>query len=189
MEWVTWILFEELAALGALLFTVNFILLVYWRRSGRWQPLVVGLAVAIVLLVVQKLVVTQREHAIRVLEPLENDVLTEQTTALAVALAPQFEASGMGRDDFLAYVQRQYDNWSISSLRRSSVLVSDSTPDRFVVVANYQANIMSQGFAGLLPTSWDITFVKTETGWQILAVQPRHIAGVSNPSWRQLDAP
>ena len=58
MSWFTWIFLESLPALGALLFTVNFFLLVYWRRSGRVRPLLIGLGAAIVLLIVQAAVVT-----------------------------------------------------------------------------------------------------------------------------------
>ena len=188
MEWVTWILFEQPAALGAVLFTVNFVLLVYWRRGGRWQPLVIGLAAAVALLAIQALVVTRREHAILVLKPIEADVLAERTDAIAAALSPEFEASGMGKDAFLAYVKRHYERRSVRGLRRGSVRVRESQPDRFVVTAAYQVNIMSEGFSGVLPTSWDITFVETEGGWQILSVQPRQVAGVSTPSWRQLEA-
>ena len=86
MEWVTWLLFESVAALGSVLGLVLFALLVHWRRSGQVRPLLLGLGVAAALLLVQVLVVTRREHAGRILAAIERDIVAARTAALEAAL-------------------------------------------------------------------------------------------------------
>jgi hypothetical protein len=187
MNWVTWFLFESVAALGAVLGIVLFVLLVHWRRSGRPWPLLIGLGVAAVLLVVQALVVTQREWAARMLDPIEKDLVASRTAALAATLAPDFETGGLDGDRFVAFVRRELQSTKMRWLDRWGLQLQESAADRFVVTTNYSADVTTGGYSGSIPSTWSITFVRTAAGWKIACIRPLHIAGVDTPTWEDLD--
>jgi hypothetical protein len=186
VEWVAWVLFESLPALGAMLFTANFVLLVYWRRRERVRPLLIGLAVAVVLLGVQALVETRREAAMRILAGIEQDVRAAQTESLAAALSPSFDADGLSKAEFLIGVQVALDHVRIHALHRGEVRVREASPDQFVVSAVYLGDVEVDAFRGPVRTRWDITFVRGEPDWQISAIRPRAIEGLQDPSWRRI---
>lgn len=189
MEWFAWLFFESLPALGAALFVINFVLLAYWRRSERVLPLLVGLALAMVLLGVQTLVITRQEHAIRMLAAIERDVVAARTDSLAATLAPDFKTGKMGPDEFLEYVERQYERVRVHSTNRGRLEIIESLPDRFMVEVAYTPDVTVGGYEGRLPTRWRFTFVRTETGWRIASLRPIHVARLSNPGWDELNAP
>lgn len=187
MSWLIWLLFESLPALGAFLGVVLFVLLVYWRRSGKGRPLLIGLGVAVVLLVVQALVVTQREQAARVLTRVERDIRASRADALADALAPDFESQGLRRDEFVTYVRRQLSKVRVRWLDRWELTTEDAGPDRFTAVVTYVAEVAVEGMSGIPRSSWNIVFVRTPAGWRIAGIECRHIDGHQGVSWRELD--
>ena len=189
MDWLAWFLLESSPVLGAALFTANFVLLVYWRRSGRVRPLLIGLAVAVALLAVQTLVVTRREHAARILKGIQQDVIAAQTENLGLALSDRFDADGMGPDAFVEFVARQYDRVRVRSVIRSELQVESSQPDQFIVAVAYQADVSTGGYGGWLRTRWDITFERTAAGWRIVRIQPTYIDGMPTPDWNRIDQP
>jgi len=181
------LLFESVAGLAAVLAVVLFVLLVYWRRSGRSKPLLIALAVTVLLFVVQTLVVTAREHVAQVMSAIEKDLVHARTAALAVALAPEFETAGMDRDAFVAYVARQMKKVDVRSVERQSLGVEESAGDRLTVTAAYLADVTVQDYAGELLTRWSLTFVRTPDGWQIVAIQPLYVSGIDHPTWTDID--
>lgn len=192
LKWTTmsamiWFFFESALALAAVLGVALFVLLVYWRRGGSARPLLVGLAVAIALLVMQRLVVTQREQAGRILKSIEMDITASRTAALAAALAPDFDADGLDRDEFLALVHRQLEHVKVRWVDRWRLEVRESEAERFVVEAVYMADITAEIYSGAASGSWSVTFVRTPTGWKIACVQPLRIEGMSNPTWQDVD--
>jgi len=186
---VTWLLFESQVALAATFFPVLFGLLVYWRRSGRGRPLLVALIAAGTLFGLQEIVVTRCEQAIRVLSEIEKDVVSAQTARLAAALAPEFRAGKMDRDEFVEFVQHQYRRVRVEEVSRGKVEVLHSSKREFVVRANYRAEVMTEWFRGLVTSQWQITFVQTEEGWRIKAAEPLHIGGVERPGWSHFSEP
>ena len=187
MNVLTWFLFESAPALAAVLGVALFVLLVYWRRSGQVRPLLVGLAVAAVLLLIQRLVVTQREQAGRILKSIETDIVASRTGALEAALAPDFEAGELDRDAFLAVVRRQLERAKVRWVDRWRLAVQESEAQRFVVEVFYTADIATEVYTGTTSASWSITFVRTPAGWKIASVQPVRVEGMSNPTWQDLD--
>jgi hypothetical protein len=187
MAFIAWVLFESAAALAAVLGVTLFILLVYWRRSGRGRPLLIGLAVAILLFVVQALVVTPREHVGRTLTAIETDIVRARTDALADALAADFDAAGMNRDAFIAYVGRQMQKVDVHYVDRRSLHVEDADGDRVRGTAEYLADVTVRDYADRLPTRWSLTFVRTADGWKIVTIEPLSIAGIDRPSWNEID--
>ena len=187
MGWLTWFLFESVAALGAVLGVVLFVLLVYWRRTGQSRPLLVGLGVALTLLVIQALVVTQREHAEHILEPIEKELVASRTDALAAALAPDFDADGLDRDGFLAYVRRQLQSVKVRWLERWALQLAEADAERFVATATYTADVAGSSYVGSMESVWAFTFVRTDDGWKIATIRPLSIAGLENPTWGSID--
>lgn len=180
-------MFESFAALAAVLFTVNFVLLVHWRRGGRVRPLLIGLVTALVFLALQAVVVTRREHAIRILTRIEDDVVGARTDALAASLSPAFDADGMGPEEFIAFVNRQYESVKVRGVRRARMIFQESQADLFTIEVSYQADISAEAYSGWFPTRWRITFERCSLGWLIRAIRPTYIAGLPNPSWNQID--
>jgi len=189
VETVTWLVFESQVALAAALLPVIFGLLVYWRRSGRRRPLLLGLIAAGALFALQEIVVTRREQATRVLTEIEKDVVSAQTARLAAALAPEFRAGKMDRDEFVEFVRHQYRRVRVEEVSRGKVEVIRSSKREFVVRANYRADVMTDWFRGLVTSGWQITFVQTEEGWRIKAAEPLHIGGVERPGWSHFSEP
>jgi hypothetical protein len=186
MDWLIWVLFESLPALGAAVGLPLFVLLVYWRRGGRGLPLLIGLAVAAVLIAVQSLVVTRREHAGRILKAIESDLAESRTSALAAALAPDFYSDGLDHDGFLAYVRRQLQRVSVKWVERRGLQVQQTWPDRFAVAASYTADLVVDGYAGTVPSHWSITFARTPEGWKITHIRPLNVGGDGTVSWESI---
>ena len=183
MDRVVWLFFESLPALAAVLVTALFVLLVYWRRSGHVRPLLIGLAVALVLLIVQALVVTKRERAGRILDAIVADLIKSRTGALAAALAPDFRSAGRNRDEFIAYVAERLQTTQVRWADRTRLVIEAPESDRFVARANYVAQATSGGFAVTLPSEWTFTFVRTPQGWKIHDIECVRIEGLSESEW------
>jgi hypothetical protein len=175
MEWLSWLLLEEYRALVAVLFGVDFVLLVYWR-----------LALSILLLSVQALVVTRREHAQRLLAGIEQDLVAGRTQALAAALAPSFSAGGLGPGEFVAAVRGVLERVRVRAVNCSELRVRESRPGDFIVAAAYQGDVDTGDFGGWVRTRWDITLVQTEVGWRIQGIEPKYIDGLPRPDWDEI---
>ncbi len=183
MNWLTWILFESPVALGTALLPPLFVLLVLWRRRGRAQPLLVGLAAAAALVILQALVSTRREHAVRLLDPIERELVQARTTALGAALAQNFDAGCLDRDAFLAQVEQSLHRIRIRWLERWRLTIQDSDPDQFTAAAEYLAEVNTEGIAHTPRSAWELLFVRTPAGWRLGGVRCLHIDGVADP-WR-----
>jgi hypothetical protein len=189
MTWLTWFLFESFPALAAALFTADFILLVIWRRSARAKPLLIGLGLSVVLLTVQGLVVTRREHAARLLRTIERDLVAAKTTGLAAALANDFRSGQMDKEQFLALVARQCERVRISTLHRSQLEIRQSQPERFVAEAAYLADLRSDLVNGWIRSRWELTFADAPDGWCIVSIRAMYIDGIDNPDRLSLELP
>jgi hypothetical protein len=187
MSVLTWFFFESVPALAAPLGVALFVLLVYWRRGGSARPLLMGLAAAAALLLTQQLVVTQREQAGRILKTIETDIVVSKTTALAAALAPEFDARGLDRDAFLDLVRRQLEHVKVRWVDRWQLAVRESASERFVAEVTYSADITADVYSGPATGTWAITFIRTPAGWKIDCVQPIRIGDMSDPSWHDID--
>ena len=182
MQTLQWFFLESTAALGAVLFVALFWLLVYWRRSGNVRPLLVGLGLAIILLVTQGLVTTQREHADRILERIEKDVRQGRSTALAEVLAPQFTSVGLNREQFLALVNERLQHITIRWLHRTA-LELEPEGNGFVARAGYLAEISFDNDAGGFGSQWTFHFASADGQWRITAIDLPRIANRTFNSW------
>lgn len=173
-----WFFLESVAALGVVLFLVNFALLVNWRRRGKPRPLLVGLVLAAGLLSLSLAVVTPREHAGRILRAIERGLTERSTEALARALSPEFRAERMTADDFLAMVRDRLDFTRVIDLRRTDLRITRHSPDEMTVQASYLADIDSRGgFRGYFTSRWELRFARRDGEWRITTIAPVHLQG------------
>lgn len=186
MSALRWILFESPAALGALCMLTLFGLLVHWRRSLNPRPLLVGLALAVVLFVVQAVVVTDRERARLVMRPIELGLMNHDVAPLEAALAPAFAAGPRDRTAFIDYVQHQLQRLDLRTVRLRRVVIDKSTRGRFVATLFYTADIRGEDFDGTLTSLWRITFEQTDDGWKISGIEPLRIGMTPIANWREL---
>jgi hypothetical protein len=172
VDTLVWVLLESTVTLAVILALVSFFLLVYWRRSGRPRPLLIGLAVAFVLLGLQALIVTKREHAAATLSRIETDLLASRVEALDRALAADFQAGHMNHESFVDFARRQLKVVEIHWLRRTSPRVEQSQKDSFRISVGYTADVTAHGYVGPVGSRWTITFVREGGGWRIGRIDP-----------------
>lgn len=172
MGWIRWLLLESFAALAIGLFLVNFFLLVYWRRSGRPRPLLIGLGAAVIMLCVQNLVVTRQEHAGRILGGIEREIPAAAVAALAAALSDDFECDGMDAEEFVAFAEAGLRRVDVDMLRRMGLEIGESGGSRFVARVVYLSDVrVAELFDRIVKTVWDVTFVQAGGRWRIAGVR------------------
>lgn len=187
MDLLKWILFESSVALGVLCGLALFALLVHWRRRLRPRPLLIGLAVTVALFIAQATVVTDRERVFEIMRPIERAIVAGRVEPLGRALSPRFVAGERDREEFLDYVERQFDRGEVHSVRLRDVQVEQSESGRFTAILRYSADVEMREHKGYLPTAWLIRFVREEEGWRIEAIEPRRIGLMQVGDWEQFD--
>lgn len=185
MQTLQWFFLESTAALGVTVFIALFWLLVHWRRSGNVRPLLIGLAVSIVLLIIQALVTTQREHADQILGRIERDVRQARSSALAEALAPDFISVSLKRDPFLALVNERLQHIAIRWLHRTSLELEPEGAG-FVARAGYLAEVSFDNDAGGFASQWTFHFAQRDGRWRITAIDLPKIANRSFNDWTEV---
>jgi hypothetical protein len=186
MQWLTWLLFESVVALGIVLGVTLFVLLVYWRRTGRARPIQIGLVLATGLLILQSAVTTRREHALQTMQVVERALLEARASDLAPVLADDFEAGGRKRDEFIRYVGEWLQRERVRLLERYQPQVEDSEDERFTLRITYSAELTGD-YRGNLPSTWALKFVWTPNGWRIGDIQPIMIAGMDEATWGSIE--
>ncbi|MBL8877557.1 MAG: hypothetical protein JNG88_00430 [Phycisphaerales bacterium] len=186
MSLIRWVFLESLPALGVVLFVSNFWLLVWWRRGGSARPLLASLGISGVLLIVQVVVTTQREHAARVLGAIEQGVPRADVSGLDAALASSFAAGPMSRAEFVNLARSRLQDIKVNTVRRLSLEIAESGVSRFVALAAYQCDIVHPDFgSGWVATGWRFTFVREGEAWRIAEIDLPTVNGVKLGSWRE----
>ncbi len=183
MATFAWVLVESLPVLGLLLFLVNFVLLVHWRRSGRAQPLLITLLVSVVLLSVSFAVETRRETAKRILDAIATDVRFGRVAALDGTLSPDFEAPPMDRATFLDAVRNELRRTKVLWNRRTRFVYEPGDDERFRVKVTYLSQLLTDEFGGPLKTRWEIVFRRIAGDWRIETIEPPTIDGITFRGW------
>ena len=172
MDTLVWLLFESLPALGAVLAILLFVLLVISQRRGRMQPLLYGLIGAALLLCLQTVVVTQREHAQRIMKNVEHAVRISQVTPLAEKLSTEFQAGFMARETFVDFVREFMEDVHVRLLQRRDFIIKESQRDRFTIEVSYFAMVTFKEFERAISSRWKIEFVRVEGAWEIGRIEP-----------------
>jgi hypothetical protein len=185
------LLFESTLLLGGCLAVILFVLLVHWRRTLRPRPLQIGLAVAVVLLVVQAAVVTRWEHADRIMKRIEAGVRVSRPGAIAATLSARFhvEETGWDREAFIEIV-RSYMSWiDVHALSRRTLEITAHEPEAFSVYVSYLADASAGGFRQAGLSRWLIRFTRETDGWRIISIEPTQVDRTSVRGWRGLPRP
>lgn len=183
MYLLTWVFLESVVALCVILGLMLFGLIVHWRRSLNPRLLLAGLGVAIILLLIQKSIVTQREHAGLILDAIQKDLLQSRPDAIERSLADPFRAGEMDRGQFLNVVKTQLRKVRIHQISRGSMRQTTSEPGAFQVDASFSARVDSTEYgANLVPSTWQLGFVKTAEGWRISQIEPLSL-GLGGVKW------
>ncbi len=183
MATVTWILLESLPVLGGILFVVLFFLLVRWRQGGTARPLLIGLVVALALLLVQAVVVTNRERAILVMRPIERGLLARDAQPVVDALHADFLADRMDATGFGEFVRAQLGNIQVHRLWRSETVVTDSDAQGFVARLTYYAELTARDVRRPLTSVWDLRFEPDQAEWKIRDIRPVRVADRDLADW------
>ena len=191
MDTLVWLLFESPPALGAVLALALFVLLAYWRRTLRPRPFLIGLAAAALLLVVQALVVTRREHADRIMDAIERDVVGSRPDRLGAFLSGRFyiEETGWDKSRFLERVRDYMAHAAVRTLARRKLEVEQSGPDRFQIYISYLADISTREFDSPVLSRWRIGFVREAGGWRIATIIPISIDQRPTGGWKGVPRP
>lgn len=191
MDFLIWLLFESTLALGGCLAVLLFVLLVRWRRTLKPRPLLIGLALSVVLLLVQALVVTRREHADRIMRAIEQDVVASRPDAIAAALSERFYISetGWDRERFLDRVRQYLEAVDVRTLTRRKLAVETSEAGRFQIYISYLADISTRDLDTPVLSRWRIEFVDEAGQWRILTIQPSSIERRPIGGWKGLPKP
>lgn len=183
MATVTWILLESLPTLGAILFVILFVLLVRWRQGGTARPLLIGLGVALVLLIVQAAVVTNRERAIRIMAPIESGLLARDAQPVVRALHGEFLSDRMDQTGFGEFVRSQLANIQLHRLWRRETTVIESDDNGFVARLTYYAELTVRDVRRPLSSVWDLRFEQDDGEWKIHSINPVRIADRDLEDW------
>jgi len=185
--WLVWLFGESALSLWIVAALANFWVLVYWRRSGRVRPLLIGLATAAVLLVVEQLVVTQREHADRILTKIATGLENGSAAAFGDALSVDFRAGSRDADEMTEWVQAQLGRIDVVKAHRTALSVRRISADRCEASASYFADVAARGgFSGYTQSRWTFTLVRTPEGWKVRSIAPPWVDGVQFTDWHDL---
>lgn len=191
MASLKWFFFESTLALGGCLAVVLFLLLVHWRRTLKPRALLIGLALTIILLIVQAAVVTRREHADRIMKQIEIDLVASRPDALAAALSDRFHIAetNWDRAQFTDVVKR-YLSWiDIVTLTRRALEVESSEQDRFETYVSYLADVSTADFRYVGLSRWLIEFVREDDDWRIQSIMPVSIDRTPTGGWKGVPRP
>jgi hypothetical protein len=185
LDGLTWLFLESPAALGICLGLMLFGLLVHWRRTLKPRPLLVGMAVALVLMIVQKVVVTQREEAGLILDAIQADLLASRSDAIERSLHDPFTAGRMDRDEFLRLVREKLRTVRIITLSRSELVVTTrDAAGSFDVEAAFVSRVNVGEFGQYpIPTRWMLRFVRDGERWRIRQIEPISLGGRGGVNW------
>jgi hypothetical protein len=174
VESIQWLLFENRIALLVMLGLTEFVVLwvwARWRTRRTRNAVFAGLVLSIVLLVVQTVVVTDRERIIALCNSLAAAVENGKIAAVAEHLAPDFRSDGVDRDRLLADLTRLLTRVHVEETQLSNFRVSFADGQAH---AEFDAacRVMAGGYVeGGVGTSWRLTLRQTNETWQVLAIE------------------
>jgi hypothetical protein len=191
VDFLVRLLFESTLMLGGCLAVILFVLLVYWRRTLKPRPLLIGLALTAVLLIVQAAVVTRWEHADRIMKRIEAAVLASQPEPIEATLSERFHIAetGWDRADFIKIVRSYMSRVDVHSLSRRALEVTAEQPDSFQIYISYLADASTRDYRQAGLSRWRIRFVREADGWRIVSIEPTELDRTTVRGWRGLPKP
>ncbi|MCP4592958.1 MAG: hypothetical protein GY842_19655 [bacterium] len=173
---ITWLLLENRIALLALLAVLEFVLLWAWarRRTRRWRMAVyASFALGPLLLMVQAMVVTDREAIIALCRELAWAAEDGDVASIGGQISPGFAEGSMDRAEFLAALEGVLTRVKVEDPRLTRFEVSCAA-GRGRVVFDARARLVSSEYIEAVRQSrWELTLERTGDGWRVVAMQPR----------------
>lgn len=177
---MTEILFESPFWLGIVLAPVLFVLWGLWFRTRTpraVRALLVGLVIAPLLFVCQWLVVTDREKLQLTATRLSNAVGRHDIDAIIELIEPDAQFDGrFSRQDFRHHLVMLLDKYSVENPTIGGFVI-EIAGDRATVRCSSMCHVELSGWAGNVPSSWELKFQLFEDGWLITDLRPLKIAG------------
>ncbi len=152
---------------------------------GRWiAPATVGLIV--LLFVVQRFVVTQREHILEATDRFIAAVENRNTPALRAIISENYESEGMDAEAIIAYIDGSLERLTIYDTRahRRDVTVNGNRAEMLLAA---RATVRMGGEVGQMHWgSWRLGWSRDGDAWRINSIRPIMIDGIEFRSLGEL---
>ena len=185
---MTQFLFENSLGLALAVVVVVVVLGSVWHQRGTRAALrnwVIGIVVGVVLLVIQKLVVTDREAVDAVLRELVRAVDERDPAPIVARIDERYLADGLTRAEVVPLIEAMLAGTEVEQpiVRGLEITVAyDTAFVQFSVVCR----VRSRGFVQPTRSNWKLDFVRRGEAWKVQAIQPMTINGQDVSSIREL---
>ena len=177
---MTEILFESPFWLGIVLTPALFVLWGLWYRTRTPRAarvLLIGLVISPLLFVFQWLVVTDREKLQLTTIRLSSAVGRHDIDAIIELIEPNARFDGrFSRQDFRDHLVMLLEKYSVDNPTVGGFVI-ELSGDRATVRCSSMCHVELSGWAGNVPSSWELKFQLFEDGWLITDLKPLKIAG------------
>jgi len=174
------ILFESPLKLALLLFFVLLICLILWRRrrtDGGRRALLVALSVSIILMILQGLITTDREHMRRIIDQLAHAVTQEDMAVISAHIDPAYALDGRDRDQVLSCIDASLRRADVDAPYLYNVTVT-TDHDRGQASLTAISHVILDGDSlGQIVSAWQLEFVKRPDGWRVTGIDPVKVQG------------
>lgn len=176
---MTQFLLENTLGLGLAVVVVAVVLGGVWRQHGTRAALrnwVIGVVAGVVLLVIQKVVVTDREAVDAVLRTLVRAVDERDPAPIVARIDERYLADGLTRAEVVPLIEAMLRRTEVERpiVRGLEIKVVDSTAFvQFSIVCRVRAG----GFERPTQSNWKLDFVRRGEEWKVQAIQPTSIDG------------
>jgi hypothetical protein len=170
MDWLVYLLFESPLQLMAVLILLESILLTWWwfRADRRAGIAMIGLLlVGAVMLIVQHVVVTDREKIRQLLEDLALAVDSEDVRAFAAHIDEEYNADGLDKARLIERVATAFKEVKIDDVKlvNTKIKIEDDT-----ATVNLRAHARVRG--GDLPyeyhlSFWEVKLARRGPDWKV----------------------
>ena len=149
----------------------------HWRRTPRSAvALGVGIAVAVLLLVVQKIVVTDREAIDRTVRRLAVAVETKDFEAVAQLIDDDFGTDGRKKADLIPAIKATLTRFEIEGARLHAMKI-DVSEDHATTEFGVLCRLRFNGFDRPSTSRWSLGLVRRDAGWRVREINPLEIDG------------
>ena len=177
---MTEILFESPFWLGIVLTPALFVLWGLWYRTRTPRAarvLLIGLVISPLLFVFQWLVVTDREKLQLTATRLSRAVGRHDIDAIIELIEPNARFDGrFSRQEFRGHLVMLLEKYSVENPTIGGFVI-EVAGDRATVRCSSMCHVELPGWAGNVPSSWELKFQLFVDGWLITDLRPLKIAG------------
>ncbi len=177
---MTEILFESPFWLGIVLAPVLFVLWGLWFRTRTpraTRVFLVGLIISPLLFVCQWLVVTDREKLQLTATRLSDAVGRHDIEAIVELVEPNAQFDGrFSRGEFRDHLEYLLEEYAVDNPTIGGFVI-EIAGDRATLRCSSMCHVEASGWAGNVPSSWELKFQLFEDGWLITDLRPLKIAG------------